>query len=483
LPAASDERSTARRFEEAKPDEASLIAFLRAMPKGGDLHNHVGGALWGEESLEQAVAAGLYFNPRSSAFEVRQEPGSVPARQLLADDRIRYQYLNATSIRGGVLPGAGGHDGFFGATFRALASGWQGRADVEEAILASVVRRAELQNVQYLELMHWPGGPVREKLLSSLPEGESNDARWTRLQTQLPEFVTNTRAALDRWDRVIGRDRGDGEVKLTAAERGLTVRYLASGFRVGSDERLFATWAGAFAVMKADPRLVGVNLVAPEDHPTALSGFSRQMGILDFLWKRFEQPNVSLHAGELNLLLAPPEALTHHIRRSIEVGHARRIGHGTAVAWEDHVDDLLRTMRERGIAVEVCPSSAAVILGLEGDRHPFRLYRRAGVPITLCTDDEGILRTNLTMEWVRAVRSWGLGYRDLKEFARNSLEYSFLPGESVFEGRDYRRVRERYRDLARRGWRPTEGEKRALAGSDRATVQVRLERALVEFER
>src|SRR5690349_16009932 len=32
-----DERSTARRFEEARQDEPSLIAFLRAMPKGGDL--------------------------------------------------------------------------------------------------------------------------------------------------------------------------------------------------------------------------------------------------------------------------------------------------------------------------------------------------------------------------------------------------------------------------------------------------------------
>src|SRR5207249_4090896 len=49
-----DERSTARRFAAARRDEPSLIAFLRSMPKGADLHNHVGGALYSEEGLRQA---------------------------------------------------------------------------------------------------------------------------------------------------------------------------------------------------------------------------------------------------------------------------------------------------------------------------------------------------------------------------------------------------------------------------------------------
>jgi adenosine deaminase len=175
--------------------------------------------------------------------------------------------------------------------------------------------------------------------------------------------------------------------------------------------------------------------------------------------------------------------MTHHIRGSIEVGHARRIGHGTAVAWEDDVAGLLREMRDQGIAVEVCPTSAAVILGLEGDRHPFHLYRRAGVPLTINTDDEGVSRSNLTMEYARAVRAWNLSYADLKELARNSLEYSFLPGESLFERHDYRRPRAPFRHLKELGWVPTPEEAKRLAASDKATVQARLERAFVEFER
>jgi adenosine deaminase len=271
---------------------------------------------------------------------------------------------------------------------------------------------------------------------------------------------------------------------LSAPDRPVTVRYLISASRLAPDHHILAVWASAFALMRADPRVVGVNLVAPEDHPTACERFDGQMRLLDFLWRHFEQPNVTLHAGELNLFLAPLEDMTHHIRASIEVGHARRIGHGTSVAWEDDVLGLLRKMRDEGIAVEVCPTSAAVILGVEGDRHPFRMYQRAGVPLTINTDDEGVSRSNLTMEYLRAVQSWNLTYPELKGLARNSLEYSFLPGESLFERRDYRRVRRPFRRLKERDWTsPTPEEAKLLAASDRATVQARLERAWVEFER
>jgi hypothetical protein len=207
--------------------------------------------------------------------------------------------------------------------------------------------------------------------------------------------VTAARAELDAWDREVAAQSGVSP-PLSAADRPITVRYMVSGFRLQPDMRVFATWAAAFTLMRADPRVVGVNLVAPEDDPRTPERLDPQMRLLDFLWKRFEHPNISLHAGELNLFLAPLEDLTGHIRRSIEIGHARRIGHGTAVAWEDDCPGLLRKMRDEGIAVEICPASEAIIGNAEGDRHPFLLYRRAGVPLTLNTDDEAVARTNLT---------------------------------------------------------------------------------------
>jgi adenosine deaminase len=477
--ALADERSTARRFAEARRDEPSLIAFLRAMPKGADLHNHVGGSLFPEDGLRVAVRDGLFFDPATNTFRATQTAGSVPASRLLRDDGLRNQFFNASTARGYAPGPAGGHDHFFDA-FGPLNSPWS-KASGAEA-LASVVRRARLQNLQYLELMMDPGGEALGRVMSAAPVDASPAEMLEKLKPRMDDYVTAAKAEMDEWDREVARQIRMAP-PLSAADRPITVRYLVTAYRTQPDRTIFAKWAAAFALMRADRRLVGVNFAAPEDDPTSQARFDPQMQLLDFLWRRFERPNITLHAGELNLYLSPLEDMTYHIRRSIEVGHARRIGHGTAVAWEDDCPGLLRKMRDEGIAVEICPTSEAIIQNAEGDRHPFSLYRRAGVPLTPNTDDEAVCRSNLTMEFVRAARSWSLSYADLKDLARNSIEYSFLPGESLFERHDYRRPRAPFRRLPEDGWTPTPEEAKQLAASDKATVQARLERAFVEFER
>lgn len=478
-PVLPDERSTARRLEAARRDEPSLIAFLRSMPKGADLHNHAGGSLFSEHGIQHAIRNGLFFNPATNRFEEEKSDQNVPAAQLLTDDRLRYQFLDAATTRGHYEGPAGGHDHFF-RTFGIRNSAWR-KTPFEEA-LAGLVRRARLQNIQYLELMADPGGDAMGRVIEAASAADTPEQALTRLKPHIDAYVTAAKAELDRRDREVPAKVGFS-TPLSSPESPVTVRYLSSASRLAPNEQILAVWAAAFSLMRVDRRLVGVNFVAPEDHPIARERFDAQMRLLDFLWRRFDGPNITLHAGELNLFISPVDDMTHHIRRSIEVGHARRIGHGTAVAWEDDVPGLLRKMRDEGIAVEVCPTSAAVILGMEGDRHPFHLYKRAGVPLTINTDDEGVSRSNLTMEYVRAVRSWHLTYPDLKWLARNSLEYSFLPGESLFERRDYRRLRRPFRRLKERGWVLTAEDTKRLAASDKATVQARLERAFVEFER
>jgi adenosine deaminase len=479
LPGAGRPRSISERFEAAKRDEPSLIAFLRGMPKGADLHNHLGGALYTEDGLREAVKHSLYYNPATFLFQKEAGPGCVPAARLRTDDRLREGWMDRATTRGAPDTPAGGHDHFF-HSFPFLLSPFQETDDVEAML--PVLRRARLQNLQYLELMQAPGTESMARIRAAAASAATHEEMLAKIRPLLDDYLKEARAELDRWDREasVGLDQ---PAPLSAADRPLTVRYLATAFRGGRDSDIFSTWAAAFALMRVDHRLVGVNFAAPEDGPNSQERFDAHMKLLDFLWPRFDRPKITLHAGELNPYVSPLEDMTHHIRRSIDVGHALRIGHGTGIAWETDCMGLLKQMRERGIAVEICPTSEAVILRAEGDRHPFRLYRNAGVPITLNTDDEGVLRTNITMEFVRAARSWNLSYADLKELARNSIEYSFLPGESLFEGHDYRRVRSQYRALAARGWSVDEGDRGALAASDRATVQARLERAFVEFER
>jgi hypothetical protein len=471
-PALGDEASTAKRFEEARRDEPSLVAFLRAMPKGGDLHHHFPAGIFAETALGAAIRRGLFFDPATSRFEAEAAPGRVPASRLLTDDGLRAQFLNAASLRGPVSGVAGGHDKFF-QVFGVLSSALP---DLDLAQpLVEIVRRARLQNMQYLELLANPGGAALERVRAATLATETPEELVRRLKPQLDGYVLAAKADLDRWEHEVADKAG--------IDPPVEVRYQITAFRTDTDARILATLVAGLTLTKADPRVVGINLSGPEDHPIAQEGFERHMRILDALWRQFDRPNIALHAGELNLAISPVEPMTTRIRRSIDLGHARRIGHGVSVAWENDVAGLLRTMRAEGIAVEVCPTSNTFILGVEGDRHPFRLYQRAGVALTINTDDEGVNRSNLTMEYVRAVRGWGLSYGEVKDLVRNSLEYSFLAGASLFEGHDYRRVRPDYQALRERGWVPTPDEARRLATSDKAMVQARLERALEEFER
>ena len=84
-------------------------------------------------------------------------------------------------------------------------------------------------------------------------------------------------------------------------------------------------------------------------------------------------------------------------------------------------------MARRRIAVEISLSSSDLILGVRGSRHPLRHILRAGVPVVIATDDEGVARSDLTNEYQRAVEEQGLDYAALKQISRNSIEYSFLP--------------------------------------------------------
>ena len=129
--------------------------------------------------------------------------------------------------------------------------------------------------------------------------------------------------------------------------------------------------------------------------------------------------------------------LRFHIREAIEAqGTPSASGTVSSVLYEDNAFDLLKEMAAKHIDVEINLTSNDGILGIKGDDHPLAAYLAAHVPFSLSTDDEGVSRIDLTHEYARAVEEQGLGYLDLKRSARNSLEHSFLPGESLYRGPD-----------------------------------------------
>jgi adenosine deaminase len=259
-------------------------------------------------------------------------------------------------------------------------------------------------------------------------------------------------------------------------------RYLAYVDRARAQPFAFAEMALGYALIKADPRFAGINIVDPEDDPTALADYAAHMQMFRFFSAR--EPNVlkTLHAGELTLGLVPPADLRFHIAEAVAVG-ARRIGHGVDIAYEDDAPAIMARMAREGIAVEINLSSNDDILGVRGREHPLNLYRAAGVPVVLATDDEGVSRIDMTNEYLRAAVEHGLRYPDLKRIARNGLEYAFVPGASLWQGAALdRAVPACAAALAAGATRPDAVCTAYLSGSEKARLQWRLERDLAAFE-
>src|SRR5207237_10248506 len=82
--------------------------------------------------------------------------------------------------------------------------------------------------------------------------------------------------------------------------------------------------------------------------------------------------------------------------------------------------------------VAICLSSNDLILGVAGAQHPLATYMQYGVPVALATDDEGVSRSEISREFLKAAEDQGLGYLQLKTMARNSLQYAFIAGSSLW---------------------------------------------------
>jgi adenosine deaminase len=429
------ESRTAHAFDEAsKKGPLAVRAFLYQMPKGGDLHVHLIGAVYAESLIRAAGEDGLCVDATKLAF-VKADgancaPGTTPATSLPTNQKLYDALVDAFSMRAFVpVAGESGHDHFFN-TFDRFA-------DVDSRHtnewIDEVAVRAAAQNEQYLELMDTPNFVPLAALAAKV--GYHSDFLKYRdlllaqgFRGYLPEMQAH-------FDQAEAARREHEHCGRTGAESSckVEVRYIYQVLRGLPKEAVFAQILLGFELASADPRVVGLNLVQPEDCYTCMADYRLHMQMIDALYRLYPKVHVTLHAGELAPGMVPPEGLTFHIRSAVEEGHAERIGHGVDVIYEDKPRDLLNEMATKHIAVEVNLTSNDVILNIKGDRHPFMLYRKYGVPLVLSTDDEGVSRIDLTHEYVRAAVTYNLRYRDCKLMARTSIEHSFLPGKSLWQ--------------------------------------------------
>jgi adenosine deaminase len=504
-----------RAFDAARAaGPGAVYALLAEMPKGADLHMHLSGAVYAESFLREGAAQGLCVDPialkfsqptaKPSAAHPCAESGDVPAAAALTGDRPAAKGADGQTMTGqqlfdalvdsfsmrGFVPHAGvtGHDQFF-ATF-ARFSGLQGDTG---AWLDEVATRAARQNEQYLEIMNtpsfgkaaklgyelgWPAeaahsvspqtlAALREKLLAAGLRDEVAD------DVQQFDGAKAERARLEHCDDAVH----------AAAACAIHIHWLYQVLRGWPPQQVFAQTLLGFEVASADPDVVGINFVMPEDGRLSMDDYHLQMQMLDYLHSVYPKVHISLHAGELAEGMVEPEGLTFHIREAVELGHAERIGHGVDVLYETKARELLQEMAARHVMVEINLTSNDGILGIKGKEHPLHAYMAAHVPVALSTDDEGVSRIDLTHEYVRAIEEQGLSYAQLKQMARTSLEHAFLHGDSLWAKQDvFTTKKPACAALISAKSEPSAACKAYLDGNEKAALEWEMERRFAVYE-
>ena len=358
-------------------------------------------------------------------------PCGATARRLAdaqTDNDFRTALIDAWSMRSFVpSSGVSGHDHFFAAFAK-----FGGAASMGE-MAADVVDRAGAQHERYIELMAtFQGGAVTTLGKQLRWTGDMADFQRRLLAAGLPSLLPKARADIDAGE---ARMRALMHCGTPQASPGcsVTVRWLGQVTRTNPPGAVFAQMLFTAMLSEADPRVVGLNFVSPEDNPTALADYTLHMRMLDYLHGAMPRAKVSLHAGELTLGLVPPDALRFHVRQAVELAHAAahrarrgcdvrdRSARSAASRWRNGAS------RWRSTSPATIRSSACM-----GRRIRSRSTAPPACRRSLSTDDEGVERIDRTHELQRAVTEFGLDWPTLVGLERNTLEYAFVAGASLW---------------------------------------------------
>jgi len=416
-------------------DKEALYRTLYYMPKGGDLHNHLSGAVFAEWWYELALAqqergyeyytkvrinncrdfggnaftAAPYFLlfRNISALEYAQlgecEQGEYkPLADL--DDREKSAWMN--SIR--LDKPYEGREEFFQTHWQRLNA--LGRNPwLQAETMVKNLQAYAAEGVAYVEYQI-AAGPYEG------PDGELIDG---------PQAFDILRKTL-----------AQKEVR----DLGVTVRFQLAILRFlpNAEDQLRRVYK---LVHENPDLLVAVNMVGREDNGKGYP--ARFLPTLRELRQQYSGVHLSIHAGEVD---EPNE----HVRDTLLLG-ADRIGHGLNLISDD---DTMLLMRHGHYLVEINLISNLLLEYVNDySEHPFPEYLRTGIPVALSSDDRGMWESTMTDEFYVAATEFRLSWEEIKTLGRNSLEHAFVADES--KERLLREYNERIlrfeRQLQRRG--------------------------------
>lgn len=199
-----------------------------------------------------------------------------------------------------------------------------------------------------------------------------------------------------------------------------------------------------------DIPVVGFDLAGMEEgYPAVDHKYAYNLAHKNFLKK-------TVHAGEAY----GPES----IFQAITELHADRIGHGLHLFDSDkirdadildkegYVNDLAQYIADRRITLEVCLTSNMQTnpeFNVLED-HSFKKMKDARLSVTFCTDNRTVSSTTVTDEIFKAVKTFNISYKELKDFVIYGFKRSFFPGSYLKKRRYVRRILNYYDEIEKK---------------------------------
>lgn len=446
----------------AKPDVAGLRLFFTLMPKGGDIHQHFTGSLYAENYLEWIEKEGYWIS--KSDYSVITPKDTDKLKDTLSVKNLRSNKVMfgdffthwsdkdyANHYHDQLPP-----DAQFFNTFVYFSKIFNGNRKYYREGLLKLKERAKNENVQYLETMFVSPGYQKPDPVFDV------QARNSVINTDNKEF----RALLDGFLSGVSQDTlFYNKVKqyrdlIEFSSNGInddtfTLRFQSYVSRNSVPSIFFSGLYTAFYEANKNKGVVGVNIVSAENDPIALGDYRLHMQMFRYLKEKYPHIKTSMHAGELTTGMVMPEELKYHISEAVSVAGANRIGHGVDISYETNALSTLTRMKAERIPVEINLTSNDFILGVKDEAHPIRLYTDSGVPIVISSDDPGVSRNSLTEEYVLLAGRYRYSYDEVKQFAANSIIYSFLEKDEKERGlqllqKKFAEFESRMADFARR---------------------------------
>ncbi len=462
-------------FNKIKQDPNALYAFFKEMPKGGELHYHLAGGPYPETMLSLAASGNYCIDLSNMAVtKTTLHCDGIKLNDVFIKPELYAKVIKDWSLKDFIPGKESAHDHFFNSFMKYMPIVFNYRPQ----LIADVIERAAQQHEQYMELMDITDNGNSLRFGELIKDSKSNDEKKQLLlknqdfQNNIEQTIYESNSMIEGAYEYMGcktnPDREACKVK---------IRIIYYILREQPLNTVFAQALNAFeAVNRSKGNLVGVNLVQPEDGIISLRDYHQQMEIFNYLHQQYPQVHISLHAGELAPEAVTPKDLNNHIHDALVTGHAQRIGHGVDIGYEDNAASTLQYMAENQLPVEVNLISNQKLLNVSGKNHPLNYYIKNHVPVVLSTDDEGILRTDLTRQYVEAAISHGLDYQTLKQINRNALTFAFLPGKSIWSNANKGEFVAECKNLN------SQACQTFVSKNEKAQLQWNLEQKLIVFE-